>query len=271
MKIRRLAFALAALVLALGVAGCGEDKPPARPGTLEYTENARAAYGRAMRAFYEHDWEKAEKHFQTVRRDYSQSRYARWAELRLADIKFEQDQLAEAISAYKVFVQSHRRDPGLAYAHYRVCRALFMQINDTVLLPPQEERDQGPTTEAYRELRRFKQEYPNTRWDAEIDYMLLDVTGRLARHELYVARFYLARDNFEAAAARARYALRTYENSGLEPEALVLLGETYLKMKKRREARETFNRIIASYPASPFVLPARAFLEEMEAQPEVRP
>ena len=118
----------------------------------------------------------------------------------------------------------------------------------------------------------FKQEYPETRWDKQIDYMLLDVTGRLARHELYVARFYLKRDNFEAAAARARYALRTYENSGLEPEALVLLGETYLKMKKRREARDTFNRLIASYPASPFVLPARAFLEEMGRSPrEVEP
>ncbi|MFW5739098.1 MAG: outer membrane protein assembly factor BamD [Myxococcota bacterium] len=260
---RRLVLALATIALTAGLPACGEDLPAARPGTLEYTENARAAYGKAMRAFYEHDWEKAEKLFQQVRRDYSQSRYARWAELRLADIKFEQDQLAEAISAYKVFVQSHRRDPGLAYAHYRVCRALFLQINDTILLPPQEERDQGPTTEAYRELRRFKQEYPQTRWQEEIEYMLADVTGRLVRHELYVARFYLARDNFEAAASRARYGLRTYEDSGLEPEALVLLGEIYLKMKKRREARETFNRVLASYPASPFVVPARSFLEQM--------
>ena len=265
MMFRKLLLVGATLLLVASASACGEDRPAARPGTLEYTEHARAEYERAMRAFYEHDWEAAEKRFQRVRRDYSQSRYARWAELRLADLKFEQDQLAEAISAYKVFVQAHRRDPGIAYAQYRVCRALFMQINDTIMLPPQEERDQASVTEAYQELRRFKQENPHTRWDAEIDYMLLDVTGRLARHELYVARFYLARDNFEAAAARARYALRTYENSGLEPEALVLLGETYLKMKKRREARETFDRVVASYPASPFVVPARTFLKEMDS------
>jgi len=260
---RRLVMPLFAFAVMATTVGCGEDKPPARPGTLQYTEDARLAYERAMRAFYEHDWEKAEKRFQKVRRDYGQSRYARWAELRLADIKFEQDQLAEAVSAYKVFVQSHRRDPGLAYAHYRVCRSLFLQINDTVMLPPQEERDQGPTTEAYQELRRFKKKYPETRWDELVDYMLEDVTGRLVRHELYVARFYLDRGNFEAAAARSRYALRTYEDSGLEPEALVLLGETYLKMKKRREARQVFRRLIASYPASPFVVPARSFLQEM--------
>lgn len=267
-SIRRLLIMFAAMLALAVVSGCGADKPPARPGTLEYTENARAEYERAMRAFYEHDWEEAEKRFQTIRREYSQSRYARWAELRLADVKFEQDALAEAISAYKVFVQTRRMDPGVAYAQYRVCRALFMQINDTIMLPPQEERDQGNTTEAYQELLRFKKEYPETRWDEEIDYMLLDVTGRLARHELYVARFYLQRDNFEAAAARVRYALANYDDSGLEPEALVLLGEIYLKMKKRKQARATFQRVLTLYPGSPFVVPAKSFLAEMNT-PEV--
>jgi outer membrane protein assembly factor BamD len=50
------------------------------------------------------------------------------------------------------------------------------------------------------------------------------------RHELYVARFYLNVGNFEAAVARAQYALRNFDGSGLEPEAMVLLGETYLKL-----------------------------------------
>ncbi len=261
--IRRFLLTLMTVSLFAGLPACGKDTPVARPGTLQYSEEARVAYERAMRPFYERDWEEAEKRFQKVRRDYAQSRYARWAELRLADIMFERDQLAEAIGAYKAFVQSRRLDPGIAYAQYRVCRALFMQISDTIMLPPQEERDQGPTTEAYQELKRFKKENPGTRWDEEIDYMLLNVTGRLARHELYVARFYLARDNFEAASARARHALSSYENSGLEPEALVLLGETYLKMKKQKEARETFERVLAMYPASPFVVPARSFLLEM--------
>ena len=260
----RVTIILALAICGVGASGCASEKPAARPGTLEYTENARASYEKAMRSFYDRDWEEADKRFARVRRDYGQSRYARWAELRLADIKFEQEELAEAISAYKVFVQAHRRDPGIAYAQYRVCRALFLQINDTVLLPPQEERDQGPTTEAYRELRRFKKEYERTRWDPEIDFMLESVTGRLARHELYVARFYLRLDNYEAAAARIQYGLNNYEDSGLEPEALVLLGETYLKMKKRREAKEVFERMLALYPGSPFSRPARSFLKEMQ-------
>jgi len=260
------ALAAAALAIVIG-SGCAPDAPPARPGTLQYSEEARGAYEKAMRSFEDRDWEEADKRFKKVRSDYAQSPYARLAELRMADIKFEQDQLPEAITAYKTFAQTRRLDPGVAYAQYRICRALFLQINDTIMLPPQEERDLGATSDAYSELLRFKKENPVTDWDADVDYMLLDVTGRLARHELYVARFYLGSGNFDAAVARTRYALETYENSGLEPEALVLLGETYLKMKKRREAQKTFEHLLAAYPASPFVVPARSFLEEISSNP----
>ena len=74
------------------------------------------------------------------------------------------------------------------------------------------------------------------------------------RHELYVARFYLHRDNFEAAVLRIQYAMRTFAggpsmreprratiDSGLEAEALLLLGEVYLKMHKFDDARESFD------------------------------
>src|SRR5258708_1726545 len=80
-------------------------------------------------------------------------------------------------------------------------------------------------------LRALIADYPDSKHTVEMAYMLEVVTGLLARHELYVARFYLGRDNFDAAVARCEYSLTNYQDSGLEAEALVLLGETYLKMK----------------------------------------
>jgi outer membrane protein assembly factor BamD len=163
-------------------------------------------------------------------------------------------------------VQAHRNDADIPYAQFRVCKALFQQINDTLLLPPQEERDQSTIIDAYRELVRFRKEYVQTKWDDEIDYMLRAVVGRLARHEIYVGRFYLRIDRFEAAVGRLQYAIRKYPGSGLEPEAIVLLGETYLKMKKNKEARDAFERLLVTYPESPFTVPAKSFLAEMDAQ-----
>jgi outer membrane protein assembly factor BamD len=88
------------------------------------------------------------------------------------------------------------------------------------------------------------------------------------RHELYVARFYLAKDNYEAAVARIDYALHTYSiaegdgppGGGLLPDALLLLGETYLKMHRWREARQAFEAVLRDNADTPNAIRARHYL-----------
>lgn len=219
-----------------------------------------------MAAFEDKNWDLAKELFRNVRRNYAYSRYARLAELRMADADWEADKFAEAIAGYRSFVRTHRTDAEVPYARHRIVLGLFNQVSDTILLPPAEERDQATTQEAYRELRSFLFDYPEGKFAPEAAHMLKVVTGRLVRHELYVARYYLDRDNFDATVMRIQYALRTYEGSGLEPEAMVLLGETYLKMKKVSEAKQVFSQVLAEYPSSPFVVPAKNFLSFIESQ-----
>ena len=57
--------------------------------------------------------------------------------------EFEQDKFSESITAYREFIQNHKNDPDIEYARYRVTKALFRDIDDTIFLPPQEERDQA--------------------------------------------------------------------------------------------------------------------------------
>lgn len=254
-----LAGCLAALV---GLGGCDFEVNDGRTATLTYTEDARAAYNEAMAAFRAKEWEDARALFTEITRRFAYSRYARLAELRLADISFEEGKYTDAISAYRAFVQGHRTDRNVEYAKYRIARALYFDIDDTVFLPPAEERDQATTLEAYRELRTFLRQFPRSRYREDVAYMLEVVTGRLVRHELYVARYYLKEEAFEATVARIDYALRTYPNSGLDPEALVLKGETLLKMKKLDEARAVFESVIRDW-GGPFAVPARKFLDEM--------
>jgi outer membrane protein assembly factor BamD len=249
------------------LAGCGASNVErGGGGALRYSEDAKKAYQKAMVAFDEHDWEKAKTELKEVKNKYAYSRWARLAELRIADVDSKSEHLAEAVQGYRGFVHDHRTDPEVPYARYRICKTLFDQVGEPFLLPPLEERDQAMTADAYKELRSYVQEYPAGRYSTETSYMLAIVTGRLVRHELYVARYYLRRDAFEAAAARISYALRAYDGSGLEPEAMVLLGETCLKMHKAKEARETFSQVLSRYPASAFTRTAQNFLVEMDRQ-----
>jgi outer membrane protein assembly factor BamD len=253
--------------LAFGALGaCGGAAAESR-GALNYSEDAKRAYDKAMVSFDEHDWEKARMLFKELKKKYSYSRYARLAELRLADTDIATEKYSDAIQGYRSFVHDHRTDPEVPYARFRICKALFDQISDGgFLLPPLEERDQATTSESYRDLSSFVKDYPAGVYSAQTRYMLSVVTGRLVRHELYVAQFYLKRGEFDAAVSRAKYVLKTYSGSGLEAEALVLLGETYLKMHKPSEARTVFKEMLAKFPAAPFSNTAKNFLLEMDRQ-----
>lgn len=273
--IRRFSIrAILTLSVLLGPIGC--DKPEARTA-LSYTADAKRAYDEAMKDFDSHNWIESQALFREVKRKYHYSKYAKLAELRIADADFEQEKFSEAIRGYRQFVHDHRSDPDeVAYARSKIAEAQYRQISESFLLPTADERDQAVILDAFKELKGFVHDYPNSKETDKVRELLADVTARLMRHELYVARFYLARDNFQAAVYRIQYAMRNFAggpsvrgleesiDSGLEAEALLLLGEVYLKMKKYPEARESFNAILREYPKSPLVTQATNFLSYMQ-------
>src|SRR5262245_56411188 len=88
-----LALALAlALTLAAGVFGC--SKPEARTA-LSYTADAERAYKEALKEFDSHNWIESQALFREVKRKYHYSKFAKLAELRIADADFEQEKFSE--------------------------------------------------------------------------------------------------------------------------------------------------------------------------------
>jgi outer membrane protein assembly factor BamD len=243
------------------LAACDKDSHANAP--LDYSENAKRDYDAAMEAFDSKNWEGFNQMMSEVKRKYGYSRYARLAELRLADADFQQEKFAEATAGYKAFIHDYPNDPEIPYARYQVTRTQYDAVSQSFLLPALEERDLASVNDAHASIRAFLNDYPNSQHSAELDYMQSVVTGLLARHELYVARFYLDRGKFDAAIARIQYALHTLSDSGLEPEAMVLLAEVYMKQHERQKARVVLELMLSRYPSSPFVIPAHRFLGEL--------
>jgi outer membrane protein assembly factor BamD len=264
----RAAVLSALLALPMAVGACNNEQPKT---ALGYTEDAKRAYEAAMDQFNAHDWIDAQAAMREVKRKYSYSKYARLAELRIADADLEQEKFPEAIHEYKEFVHAHRADTeNVAYARSKIAEATFSEIPDSFLMPALEQRDQAAVIDAYKELREFVADYPTGTETTHIRQLLAQVTGYLVRHELYVARFYLKKDNYEATIARIQYALKNYgeadsaiasgADSGLKAEALLLLGTTFLKMNKWADARQAFEAIVQGYAQSPLATEARNYL-----------
>jgi outer membrane protein assembly factor BamD len=259
-----------------GLFGCaGEGAKTA----LGYTEDAKRAYDTAMEEYNAHNWIDAQALMREVKRKYSYSKYARMAELRIADADYEQEKFPEAIREYKDFIHAHRSDADdVAYARARISESTYAQIPESALVGAPEERDQASVVDAYKELNSFLSDYPNSKQTAHVRELLARVVARLVEHELYVARFYLTRNNYDAAVARIQYALHNYApgasttpgdiggDSDLNAEALLLLGQTYLKMHKWTDARQAFESIVQAHGGSPLVDQARNYLQRLSEQ-----
>lgn len=254
---------VAGIVCALALSlGCGASQ---NTRALSYGENARRSYENAFHAFEDGDCLTGLPLFRRIRSEYPYSRYAALAELRIADCNVQQNNYTEAIRAYRAFVRHRPAHPEVPYARFKIAEAYYKQIpGDFFLSPPPHERDQTSTRSALRQLRRFLLDHPESDHVEEARNMVRAALRLLAQHELYVAGFYLNRDRPRAAVGRLRHLLDVYDGSGVEPEALLLLGRVFLHMREVRDAQRTFEELIQRFPESGYAEQAREFLRRLE-------
>jgi outer membrane protein assembly factor BamD len=235
---------------ALGVAlvsGCGGSAA----SSLNYGDNARFAYAEALDDFYDDDCLEAAPAFANVRREYPYTRFAALAELRAADCMFNDGKYVESAQAYELFIRYRPSHVEVPYARFMVARSHYEQIpSEWLLSPPTHEREQRFTQESLSLLRRFILDYPNDVLVPRAQRMAARAVKLLAAHELYVADFYRDRDHPMAALGRLRTLMTTYPSSGYEAEALYLLGETYLDLDQKDEAKKAFSELVSRFPKS---------------------
>jgi outer membrane protein assembly factor BamD len=262
-----------ALTLLLGfaapLASCASTSTPRN---LNYGDRARRAYESAMETFNGGDMVDAAEQLRRVRRDFGLSRWAWLADLRLADVDFRQEHYSNAITAYRAWIRYHPTQPEVAYANYMIARCYYAQIpDDWFLAPPSWERDASSAHDAEDAFVHYLEEFPNSEYAAGARDYLAHVRRVLALAEINVADYYASRQRYEAAISRLQGALDTYRGSGLEAQTLLRIGETYLQMGRRDEARLSFQTIVTDYPHSAYVQAAQRYLRFMGPAPAGQP
>lgn len=250
------------LATALGVAhGCSA---PQRRSAANYSDRARREYEAAMTLFDAGEWTEAQEAMQRVKREFGVSRWGWLAELRLADIDYRTEKYTEAVSAYRSWIRYHPTQPEVTYARFMIAKSHFQQIpQDWFLAPAAWERDLGTALDAQDSLRIFLRDNGQSPFAEEARELLRRTRAILARGEIYVADFYLARGLHEAAISRLRTVLESFSGSGLEPEALLKMGEVYLSQGRTREAREAFESLLENFSSSEFAPSARRYLQHL--------
>ena len=184
-----------------------------------------------------------------VRKQFPYSRFAVLSELRLADCQFMMDNAAQAAVMYKQFVKTHPTHDEAHYASFRRGLCYYEMIpGDWIITPPPHERDQTATRDARAAFSMFLNAYQNSPWREKAIKYLAEVVDALVRHEIYVAKFYLHRDDRRAAVVRLEGVPSNFPTSSLVPDAMFLQALTFLEMNEIDNAEKTFNEIISQFP-----------------------
>ncbi len=252
---------LGALTFAMACGGGSASGGASERRMLDPDDDARTGYEKALLDFRRGDCLSAEPMFQEIRREFPYSRFSALAELRIGDCQFKNEAYPEAIQTYRQFVRIRPSHKEIPYARFRIAEAYYNQIpGGWFMTPPAAERDQSAARDALIQFRRFVVDYPDDQRVPDANKLMEKCMSLLAAHEFYVARFYLKRDAYRGVISRLKGLLAAYPGSEVEAQALLLLGEVYLKNDEVEAARQTLNEIVQRFPESGEAKKARDLL-----------
>lgn len=245
--------------------GCSSG--PLASGKLSYSSTAQQNYRKGVKRLRKKQLDEAKKFFKFVHSRYPLSKYAALAELRLADVLYKQGKYLSAIDAYQNFLKNHptHREVQSGYVPYKIGRSHWkMTPGDWWLFPPAYEKDRTSALAAMKVFKRFLERFPDSKYARKARRYFRKAVRRLAKHELYVAKFYLSRGKPKGAILRLQYLIAKFPDAGYEPSVMLLLGKTYLKLKKIKKAVELLRALTQKHPDDHNADRARLYLKHIK-------
>ena len=115
------------------------------------------------------------------------------------------------------------------------------------------DRDPSKSREAFEDFRRLIEKYPDSKYAADAQKRMLHIKSRLAKYEIAIARFYMRREAYVAAANRGRYVLEYYPDTDHVQEALEIMVECYDQLKLDDLKNNVMKTLKLNYPKSSFI------------------
>jgi len=232
-----LAHLLLVFCLVLGGCSLGGDKDE----TAGWS--AQKLYGEAKDQMSSRGWEKAIKYLEKLEARYPYGRFAQQAQLDVAYCYWKNGERASAIAAADRFIKLHPNHANVDYAYY--LKGLVNFNENTGLLsfldnPDMTERDSKGTREAFESFKELALRFPDSKYTEDAQARMRYLVNTLAQYEVHVARYYMKRGAYVAAANRAQYAVQTYAQAPAVEEAVFILVKAYdaLGMTDLRDAAD---------------------------------
>jgi outer membrane protein assembly factor BamD len=275
---RFVILSLAVSTLFLGA--CSNKKIKNPIASVDSKQPDKVLFDQAMDALQHGKYDVTRLTLQTLINTYPDSEYVARAKLAIGDSWYAEGTSAALVQAeneYKDFETFFPNMPEAAEAQLKIANIHFKEMEKP-------DRDFTHAVRAQDEYRYLITTYPDSKLVPEARQKLLQVQEVLAEREFRVGHFYFMREAYPAAEARLKSLADTYPLYSNADEALLLLGDAYLRQVDQvraaprlnevtkgnmiknleNQAADAYSKILTRYPVMPAAPEARKELEALK-------
>lgn len=203
------------------------------------------------------NYETAIKYYEILESRYPFGKYAHQSQLNIAYAYYRFDEPESALAAADRFIKFHPRHPAEAYAHYLKGLVNFNRNQGFLARftpTDKSQRDPGAATDSYKDFKTVVDRFPESEYAEDSRRRMLYLRNNLARHEVHVARYYIKRGAYVAAANRASHVIENYQRTPSVKDALEVMIEAYTKLGTPKLAEDA-RRVLAANEGTPAIIP----------------
>lgn len=263
MDVLRYCMLLSVIMLnACSLFGGDSESPEPAPAAEPSRTTSRAPlteqgiYEAAQEAFRINNFVGAIEQLQLLETRFPFGRYAEQAQLELIYAYYENFEPELARSSAERFIRLNPDHPNVDYAYYLKGLSSFIQEKtffQRFFPSDPTKRDIGTARVAFDEFKELLTRFPNSPYTADARKRMVYVRNNLAAYEVNVAKYYIKREAYVAAANRAKSVVQGFQRTPAVPDALAIMVECYLKIGLPDLADSALQVLVSNYPDHPSI------------------
>lgn len=219
------------------------------PDQVDKTKDWSASkfYSEAKGAMQDGDYEQAIKYYEGLEARYPFGRYATQAKLDVIYAHYKNDEPESAIAAADRFIKLHPQNPYVDYAYYLKGLTNYssnQSITSRIFPTDASQRDAGATLDSFNDFTELVRRFPDSKYADDARQRMGYLRNNMAKYQIHVARYYMKRGAYLAAANRANRVVANFQRTDSVRDALEIMVEAYTKLGKKDLAQGA-SRVLA--------------------------
>jgi outer membrane protein assembly factor BamD len=218
------------------------------------TWDAEKFRSEAKKAMDEGHYKRATELYEKLEARYPFGEHAAQTQIDIAYAYYKNEDYEAAIAAADRFIKTYPRNSSVDYAYYLKGLVNFTRgigFIDRFLPTDASQRNPQNAQDAYDNFAELVRRFPDSQYVPDAQDRMTELRNNIAMYEVHVARYYLKRQAYLAAANRAKQVIEQYQRTPAVPYALEVLQEAYTQLGLKDLAADAQRVYAINYPSGP--------------------